>query len=67
MKKKYLKPASDISIQAPSEQLIRRAGDIGFSDEELEELRSIYCFAMDGRAHDSSREHGPENMGEKAA
>lgn len=32
----------------PSERLIQTALKLGFSQDELDELRQIYCFAMDG-------------------
>lgn len=31
----------------PSEKLMQTALRIGFSEQELHELRSVYCFAMD--------------------
>ncbi len=51
----------------PSEQLIQIALRIGFSPDELKELRQIYCFAMDGGNEFCASDLGPRQIKQKNA
>ncbi len=67
MSLKMTKSEQDQLDLIPSEQLIQIASNIGFSPDELNELRQIYCFAMDGRNEFCASSLGPRQIKQKNA